>query len=292
MKEIKKAVTDDFDGMKISDYLRRSMELSVTLIKKVKFGGVFINGINVHMRAIVHTGDTVIVRLPEAKSENIRPTAIPLDIIYEDDYLIAVNKPSGMPTHPSKGNSLPTLAEGIMAYFAGESFVFRAINRLDRDTGGIVIVAKDAYSADILSKEMKRGGYVKKYYAVVTGVPNEDSGIINAPIERESEGSIKRCVREDGKSAITEYKTVAVSADGKRSLLEITLHTGRTHQIRVHMAFIGHPLYADFLYGERVEGETYMLQAREISFTHPITKEKLTLISKSKFEDSTEWIKK
>ena len=121
MKEIKKAVTDDFDGMKISDYLRRSMELSVTLIKKVKFGGVFINGINVHMRAIVHTGDTVIVRLPEAKSENIRPTAIPLNIIYEDDYLIAVNKPSGMPTHPSKGNSLPTLAEGIMA--AKEMFV-------------------------------------------------------------------------------------------------------------------------------------------------------------------------
>ena len=292
MTEMISRVGEDFDGAKITDYLKLSVGISVTLLKKVKYGGVFINGENVHMRATVKAGDYVLVRLPEAESDGILPIEMPLDIVYEDEYLIAVNKPQNMPTHPSKGNSLPTLAEGLMAYFSGHKFVFRAINRLDRDTGGIVIVAKDAYSADILSKEMKRGGYVKKYYAVVTGVPNEDSGIINAPIERESEGSIKRCVREDGKSAITEYKTVAVSADGKRSLLEITLHTGRTHQIRVHMAFIGHPLYADFLYGERVEGETYMLQAREISFTHPITKEKLTLISKSKFEDSTEWIKK
>lgn len=283
MKEIKKAVTDDFDGMKISDYLRRSMELSVTLIKKVKFGGVFINGINVHMRAIVHTGDTVIVRLPEAKSENIRPTAIPLDIIYEDDYLIAVNKPSGMPTHPSKGNSLPTLAEGIVAYFAGESFVFRAINRLDRDTSGIVIIAKDAISADKLSKEMKRGGYVKKYYAIVCGVPSPAHAIIDAPIERESEGNIKRIVCEGGKRAITEY-TVLKTLDNGDSLCEITLHTGRTHQIRVHMAHIGHPLRYDFLYGVREGDEIYKLHAKSIEFTHPFTKERLKLTSKADFE--------
>ena len=122
MKEITSTVLPEFDGIRIPDYLRRSMGLSVTLIKRVKFGGVFINGINVHMRATVHTNDRVTVKLPEAKSEGIREIAIPLDVIFEDEWLIAVNKPSGMPTHPSKGNSLPTLAEGIMAYFSGESF--------------------------------------------------------------------------------------------------------------------------------------------------------------------------
>jgi 23S rRNA pseudouridine1911/1915/1917 synthase len=259
------------------------MGLSVTLIKKVKFGGVFINGVNVHMRALVHTGDTVDVKLPEAKSENIRAIDIPLDIIYEDDYLIAVNKPSGMPTHPSKGNSLPTLAEGIMAHFAGESFVFRAINRLDRDTSGIVIIAKDAISADKLSKEMKRGGYVKKYSAIVSGVPAPEHAIIDAPIEREHEGNIKRIVREDGKRAVTEYTVAKILEDGD-SLCEITLHTGRTHQIRVHMAYIGHPLRYDFLYGEREGDEIYRLHAKSIEFTHPFTGERIKLTSKADFE--------
>ena len=283
MKNITSEVICKFDGIRISDYLRRGMGLSVTLIKKVKFGGVFINGVNVHMRALVHTGDTVDVKLPEAKSENIRAIDIPLDIIYEDDYLIAVNKPSGMPTHPSKGNRLPTLAEGIMARFAGESFVFRAINRLDRDTSGIVIIAKDAISADKLSKEMKRGGYVKKYSAIVSGVPSPEHAIIDAPIEREHEGNIKRIVREDGKRAVTEYTVSKILEDGD-SLCEITLHTGRTHQIRVHMAYIGHPLRYDFLYGEREGDEIYRLHAKSIEFTHPFTGERIKLTSKADFE--------
>lgn len=283
MKEITTTVLPEFDGIKILDYLKRAMGLSVTLIKKVKFGGVFINGENVHMRASVHTGDTVNVKLPDAKSENIRALNIPLDIIYEDDYLIAVNKPSGMPTHPSKGNSLPTLAEGVMAYFSSESFVFRAINRLDRDTSGIVIIAKDAVSADRLSREMKRGGYVKKYSAIVTGVPSPAHAIIDAPIERESEGNIKRIVCENGKRAITEYNVERILESGD-ALCEITLHTGRTHQIRVHMVHIGHPLRHDFLYGEREGDEIYKLHAKSIEFTHPFTAERIKLISKADFE--------
>ena len=284
MKEISKKVVEEFDGIRISEYLKRGLNISVTLIKRVKFGGVFINGVNVHMRALVHTGDTVLVNLPETSSENIRPIDIPLDIIYEDDYLIAVNKPSGMPTHPSKGNSLPTLAEAIMAYFAPEPFVFRAINRLDRDTGGIVIIAKDPVSADRLSREMKSGGYIKKYEALVSGVHSPSQAIIDAPIERESEGNIKRVVRPDGKRAITEYAVKRVLEDGN-SICEIILHTGRTHQIRVHMAHIGHPLCYDFLYGERVDGEIYRLHAKSIEFTHPFTNERLILTSKVDFEN-------
>ncbi len=284
MKEISKKVTTEYDGMKISEYLKRCMELSVTLIKRVKFGGVFINGKNVHMRAAVHTDDTVLVVLPEKNSENIRAIDIPLDIIYEDDYLIAVNKPYDMPTHPSRGNSLPTLAEGIMAYFAPRSFVFRSINRLDRDTSGIVIIAKDPISADKLSREMKAGGYIKKYSAIVSGVPSPAHAIIDAPIDREAEGTIKRIVCESGKRAITEY-TVKKILDNGDSLCEIALHTGRTHQIRVHMAYIGHPLRNDFLYGERKGDETYKLHATSIEFTHPFTKERMILTSKADFED-------
>ncbi len=280
MKEIKRTVEDKFDGIKIVDYLKMALALSVSLVKKVKFGGVFINGENVHMRAIVHKGDTVLVKLPDEQSENIRPKEIPLDIVYEDEYIIAVNKPSGMPTHPSRGNSLTTLAEGIMAYFYPNNFVFRAVNRLDRDTSGIVIIAKDAVTADKLSREMKRGGFVKKYSALVVGVPSPEEAIIDAPIERICEGNIKREVRADGKRAITEYR-VAKKLENGDCILDITLHTGRTHQIRVHMAHIGHPLRYDFLYGEKVEGEIYKLHAKSIEFTHPFTNERLLLSKES-----------
>lgn len=276
MKEMKRTVEECYDGIKIVDYLKRGMALSVSLVKKVKFGGVFINGENVHMRAIVHTGDTVLVKLPEEASEGIRPKKIALDIVYEDEYLIAVNKPSGMPTHPSRGNSLTTLAEGVMAYFENEAFVFRAVNRLDRDTSGIVIIAKDAVTADKLSREMKKGGFIKKYSALVSGVPSPREAVIDAPIERISEGNIKREVRADGKRAITEYRIEKVLECGD-SILDITLHTGRTHQIRVHMAYIGHPLKYDFLYGEKVEGKNYKLHAKSIEFTHPFTEERIIL---------------
>ncbi len=282
MKEFTSTVMSEYDGIRILEYLKRCVGLSVSLIKKVKYGGVFINENAVHMRALVHTDDLVRITLPEDESEGIRAIKIPLDIVYEDEYIIAVNKPRNMPTHPSKGNSLPTLAEGIMAYFAPEKFVFRAINRLDRDTSGIVIIAKDAFTADKLSRELKSGGYLKKYLALVKGIPCPSTGIIDAPIEREAEGSIKRTVREDGKRAVTEYHTLKEL--NENSLCEVTLYTGRTHQIRVHMAYIGHPLVNDFLYGDRCEGETYRLHAREIEFTHPFSGKRIKLISKADFE--------
>lgn len=283
VRELSGIVEERFDGIRISDYLKMRLGLSVTLVKRVKLGGVFINGENVHMRALVHEGDEVLVKLPSEASDGIRAIDMPLNIVYEDEYIIAVSKPSGMPTHPSRGNSLPTLAEGIMAYFRDEKFVFRAINRLDRDTSGIVIIAKDAITGHKLSLQMKEGGYKKKYYAIVCGVPCPTEGTVDAPIERECEGSMRRCVREGGKAARSDYRVLRTLPSGN-SLCEVTLHTGRTHQIRVHMAYIGHPLYADFLYGERVEGENYKLHAREIGFVHPMTGERLELISKCDFE--------
>ena len=275
IKIISKSETD----VNIKDFLLQN-GLTVTLIKKVKYGGVFINGSVVTMRATVKLGDEVLINLPSDVSEGIPPIEMPLDIVYEDDWMIAVNKPRNMPTHPSKGNSLPTLANGIMAYFEG-NHTFRSINRLDRDTSGIVLMAKDAFSAAALSTSMKKGEFRKKYIAKVEGIFDCKYGIIDAPIKREAEGEMKRIVAKDGKHAVTEYM-VREEKDG-RSLVEILLHTGRTHQIRVHFSHIGHPLTADFLYGERVEGKSYSLHCFELTLPHPKTKELLTITANYDF---------
>ena len=243
--------------------------LSVTLVKKAKFGGIILNGTTVTVRATVREGDRVEIYLNEERSEGIPPMDIPLRVLYEDDDILAVDKPTNMPTHPSKGNTLPTLANAVMGYYGGD-FVFRSVNRLDRDTSGVVIIAKNQISASNLSSSMKKGLWRKKYHAIVDGCPEPKSARIDAPIERIEEGNIKRTVRPDGKRAVTDYRVIEKYDDC--SLCEISLLTGRTHQIRVHMAYVGHPLRSDFLYGVESEAD-YFLRCVEISFPHPKTDE-------------------
>ena len=279
MQELKRRVEDISGEVRILDYLRSNMGLSHTLIKRVKYGGVFLNGTEVHMRATVKCGDEVTVILSKGEKNEIRPVNIPLEILYEDESILAVSKPPEMPTHPSRGNSLPTLAEAVLSYL-GEDAVFRAITRLDRDTSGIVIIAKDAFSASRLSSDLKAGRFEKKYIAIVDGVPRESVGRIDAPIKREAEDSIKRIVSEDGKPAVTLYQVIG-EVDGK-AILELNLITGRTHQIRVHLSHIGHPLVNDFLYGTRGNG-TYMLHCTSLKLPHPITGEELLITSKPPF---------
>ena len=274
MNKICEAVGAEFDGRLIKDFLRLGLGLSATLIKKVKFGGVSVNGEVVTMRKLVSQGDTVEVILPKEDSEFVKPVAEPLTVIYEDEYILAVDKPINMPTHPSKYNSLVTLANLVRAYI-GEAFVFRAITRLDRDTSGIVLIAKDRISAAALSREMKAGRIEKTYTAILSKAPENLSGTVDAPIEREAAESIKRIVREDGKPAVTKYEVKEIFPDG-RALCEVMPITGRTHQIRVHMAHIGAPLENDFLYGTRGEG-TYSLRCTSLSFIHPKTREKITI---------------
>lgn len=266
--------------MKIRDYLKRRIGLSTALIAKVKYDNVLLNGEIVYMRAVVKNGDVIDITLPDEDSENIEPMDIPIDIIYEDEHVIAVNKPRNMPVHPSRGNHLPTVANAIRAYI-GHPFVFRAINRLDRDTSGIVLIAKDRLSGAKLYQAMKERRFGKTYIALVEGTPKEKHAIINAPIARECEGEMKRVVRDDGKEAITEYDVICEYPNGT-SKVSITLHTGRTHQIRVHMAHIGHPLVNDFLYGTRGD-DTYYLHCNSLSFPHPFTDETVVVNAPCKF---------
>ena len=269
-----------FEVIADTDNLSRDMKsflyshgLSVTLVKKAKFGGIFLNGTAVTVRAQVNAGDKIEVYVDEKKSDGIPSMDIPLTVLYEDEDILAVDKPTNMPTHPSRGNNLPTLANAVMGYYGGD-FVFRSVNRLDRDTSGIVIIAKNQISASALSFSMKKGLWKKKYHAMVEGCPNPKEGRIDAPIERIEEGNIKRTVRPDGKRAITDYCVIEEYEDS--SLCEISLLTGRTHQIRVHMAHIGHPLVSDFLYGNESKKE-YFLRCKEITFPHPRSDETITI---------------
>ena len=242
--------------------------------------GIMINGVRVTVRAVLAAGDVLFLdRDDAAAGENVMPGDIPLDIIYEDDDIIALNKPAGMPTHPSHGHYYDTLANGLAFYFAKKSipFVFRAVNRLDRDTSGIVLVAKNRASAYRISSEMSRGGIKKTYIAAAVGAVYQ-SGTVIANIKRRYESIIERtvCPENEGQYAETQY--APLYTDGKVTLLEVRPVTGRTHQIRVHMAYIGHPLCGDTLYGEESEliGRQ-ALHCSRLEFTHPTTGERITL---------------
>lgn len=270
------------DARTVKEFLLSEIGLSVSLLKRIKFTGIYVNGERVTVRKTIKAGDTVSVVFPEDLRSDIEPIESPLDIVYEDEDILAVAKPTSMPVHPSLGNHLVTLANAVMWYYRETPFTFRAINRLDRDTSGIVLIAKNAEAAFRLSDSMKRGEFKKEYLAIIDGIPSASSGTVDAPIARERECEMKRVVREDGKRAITHYEVLKTKGDC--SLVRIKLETGRTHQIRVHMAHIGHPLTNDFLYGNGNPGDTYRLHAEKLSFPHPRTKETITLLTKVPFD--------
>ena len=260
------------DDTTLKEYLGR-LGLSRAVITRMKRDGMYINGNEVTVRFPLKSGDAVRLCVEDGVSHGIDPIDIPLKIIYEDDDILAVDKPTSMPTHPSRGNSLPTLANAVMARYGG-NFVFRAITRLDRDTSGIVLIAKNSICAGKLSRAMKNGEFVKKYVCTVEGIPEPREGVVDAPIERESADSVKRIVTSEGKPSKTGYRVIKEMDD--RAVLEVRPYTGRTHQIRVHMAYIGHPLCGDFLYGKRND-EGYKLRCVSLTFPHPTSDKPLTL---------------
>ncbi len=213
-----------------------------------------------------------IVLSEDCASENIMPVNIPLDIVYEDEDILIVNKSSNMPVHPSIGNYNNTLANAVAYHFAkrGETFKFRAINRLDRDTTGLLIVAKNILSGSILCDMVKNRKIVREYMAICEGIV-DDEGIIDAPIGRAYDSIIERRVDfQNGDRAVTHYKKI--KNNDKLSLVALKLETGRTHQIRVHMKYINHPLIGDFIYNPNYQFmHRQSLHSYKLEFVHPIT---------------------
>ncbi len=254
---------------------------SAALIRRLRHTEQYIlkNGSPVYTTYRLDEGDSLAVTLPEEHgSENIVPVPMDLDIRYEDRDLLVVNKAAGVPIHPSQGNHDNTLANGIAWYLGekGEAATYRAINRLDRDTTGLLILARHALSACMLSEMVRTHAIRRCYLAAASGlVPPE--GVIDAPIARTCDSTIERCVDfERGDSARTHYRTLYYNRDTDCSLVELRLETGRTHQIRVHMKHIGHPLPGDFLYNPdyRLIGRQ-ALHSWQLDFIHPIKKEPL-----------------
>lgn len=273
----KRIVIDkDMNNRKIEYILTGTMGMSENILKKLrKTEGVSVNGEKVRLNHIVFCGDEVIITVPEGKSETIQPENIPVDILFEDEHIIAVNKPRSMPTHPSNIHSAGTLANAMMNYL-NRSTAFRPITRLDKDTSGVVLIAKNHLAAQKLNDNMKTGKICKEYVAVIVGVPEFCEGVITAPIKHE-DGSMRRVVSPLGKYAETHYK-VEKTVNGL-SLVTLNPITGRTHQLRVHMKHIGTPIYGDCLYNEAKADGKMLLHCRKIQFNHPVTGEHITVVA-------------
>lgn len=273
-------IDEDSAGLRVEQFLRRKRYSGQNLseIKRMP-KSILVNGVHYYMRQELSKGDHLQVRICETQnSEKIPPTKLPLDIIYEDEDLLVLNKPDGMPIHPSLNNYTNSMANALAYYFQsqGKPFIFRCCNRLDRDTSGLTIVSKHLVSGSILSDMTKYREVHREYLAIARGSVTPSEGTIQAPLGRKEGTIIERTVDwEHGEDAVTHYKVVK-EANG-HSLVSLRLETGRTHQIRIHMKYLGYPLIGDYLYNPDMEYMTRQaLHSHHMEFTHPITGEHMS----------------
>ncbi len=276
-KSVYAIVDESMHGCTVKAVLRKHMGISASIVKRLKQteNGILLNGKCVHVDARVQRGERLELTLYDTGSETIVPVKLPLCILYEDEDILIVNKPAGMPTHPSQNHHTDTLANGVMYHFRENSVTFRVITRLDRETSGVVLIAKHSFAAQKLSDAMQAQRIRKEYIAAVCGTPNPETGRISAPIGRQPGSMILRCVTETGKKAVTEYENLRTHQG--LSLLRLYPLTGRTHQLRVHLRHIGTPIYGDDLYGAPQIGERTRLHCHAICFSHPMTGEELQI---------------
>lgn len=276
-RNIEYKIKKEYDNQKVLTFLKREAGASARLIRQLKCvpNGITLNGEHIRTVDIMREGDVLCLSLPDDSGGNIAsPLEYPLSVLYEDEDLLAVDKPAGLPLHPSHNHPGDTLANAVSYYLAekGKSAVFRAVGRLDRGTSGIVVCALNKYTAARLS-----GNIYKEYMAVVEGI-YEGEGVIDRPIYRPDPIITLRTVDNRGDRAVTEWK--AISYHNGRTLLQIHLQTGRTHQIRVHFASLGTPLTGDTMYGTPSNGiSRQALHCCLCRFTHPVTGEEITLTS-------------
>lgn len=275
-------ITENEQGTTVLDFLRKKgFSRHILSSMKADKEALTRNGQRIGGREQLLAGDHFRVRLLETvNSDGIVPVSMPLSILYEDEDILVINKPAHMPVHPSIGNYTNTLANGVAAYLDAkdEHSPFRCINRLDRDTSGALILAKNAFSAAVLSTQMRNRQIRRTYLAVVEGI-TPPNGTISAPISRVDDSVIERHVDFlRGEPAVTHYERLEVK--NEHSLLEIHLETGRTHQIRVHMGYIGHPLPADYLYHPVYDCfKRQPLHSLQLEFRHPVTDKPMCLLA-------------
>lgn len=263
------------EGLRVEQFLKRKgySSQNLTEIKRMP-KSVIVNGEHYYMKQLLKAGDHLSIHIQETEcSEKIPPTNLPLHIVYEDEDIIVLNKPAGMPIHPSLNNYTNSMANALAWYYQeqGKPFIFRCSNRLDRDTSGLTVVAKHLVSGNILSCMVRDHQFHREYLAIVRGMVSPASGTIDAPLGRKDGTIIERCVDwEHGERAVTHYQTIDYK--NGHSLVQLKLETGRTHQIRIHMKYLGFPLVGDYLYHPDMEFiQRQALHSHKIAFAHPIT---------------------
>ncbi|MEF3303162.1 RluA family pseudouridine synthase [Paenibacillus sp. GYB003] len=281
-------VPPEDDGAMLKTILRDRMQLSRKLLSRLKLTpeGITVGGERRYTSSRVKAGDVVEVRMEEEQSEDILPQELPLDILHEDNQLLIVNKPAGMIVHPTHGHYVNTLANAVVHHWLarGEKVRFRPVHRLDQETSGVLCIAKNPYAHQHISEQMQADAVEKTYLAVVYGAVERDRGTIDAPIDRDPQSPHVRIVTPAGYRAVTHYETVR-RYGAEATLVRLRLETGRTHQIRVHMKHIGHPLIGDAMYGrdagpdepagasgKTAEGPSLgrqALHAHMLAFAHP-----------------------
>lgn len=270
------------EDIKLSEYLRCNAEFSSRFIRKAtRDGRIKVNNEKVNLSYKLKDKDIIEIKIDKEEEQDIIPEKMDLEIVYEDEDIIVVNKPKGMVVHPTKRHLNGTLSNGLLYYFKekNENSIVRLVNRLDMDTSGLILVAKNAFSHMALARDMQKNVFVKSYLAIVHGNMKDNKGVIDKPIYRVGEGTIKRVIDDRGQRSVTRFEVIERYNDA--NLVRLTLETGRTHQIRVHLSSIGHPIFGDALYGkeEKEYIERQALHAYKLEFPHPKSRKIIKLES-------------
>ena len=272
------------DGRRIRDILRRSMMISYSAMKSAKWDErILLNGEPAHTDARVQAGDTVsFIPAEDRPVYALKPYDIPLDIPYMDEHLMVVVKPSPLASQSSRNHPDDSLENALYSYFGCPAdFVYRPVNRLDKGTGGLMVVARTPYAQHLMQQKLHGPDFIRRYLALADGVPAEREGVIDLPIGKAPEASVKRMITPEGKRSITRYRVLR-ETENDGSLILLELRTGRTHQIRVHLSAIGCPVHGDFLYGnedtERFAGR-FALHSAYLEMKHPVTGKQMQFTS-------------